>query len=42
MLVPAKAYAAARTQARGALRQRLAAQPATEAGRWSRDELYAR
>jgi len=42
MLVPAKAYAAARTQARAALRQRLAAQPATEAGRWSRDELYAR
>jgi prevent-host-death family protein len=42
VLAPAKADAAARTQARAALRRRLAAQPATDAGRWSRDELYAR
>ncbi|WP_439580179.1 type II toxin-antitoxin system Phd/YefM family antitoxin [Elioraea sp.] len=41
VLRPVKADAAARTQARAALRRRLAAQPATDTGPWSRDELYA-
>jgi len=42
VLAPAKADTAARMQAREALRRRLATQAATDAGRWSRDELYAR
>lgn len=39
-LAPADAELRARAQARAALLTRLKAQPTTDIGRWSRDELY--
>lgn len=41
-LVPCATGHAARETARQALLARLAAQPAVDIGRWSRDELYER
>jgi len=41
-IVPCTAADAARGTARAALLQRLAAQPAIDIGRWTRDALYER
>jgi antitoxin (DNA-binding transcriptional repressor) of toxin-antitoxin stability system len=41
-IVPCTQADAARAAARSALLQRLAAQPAIDIGRWTRDELYGR
>ena len=41
-LAPCGAAEAGREAARAALLARLAAQPAVDVGRWSRDELYER
>lgn len=41
-IIPCAAADAAREAARAALLARLDAQPAIEAGRWTRDELYER
>jgi prevent-host-death family protein len=42
VLAPLKVDVAARMAAREALCRRLAAQPAIDAGQWTRDELYDR
>jgi prevent-host-death family protein len=41
-VVPVEAHNDERHRARAALRARLTAQPATDIGRWTRDELYER
>jgi prevent-host-death family protein len=41
-IVPWKPADAARDAARAALLQRLRAQPATDVGRWNREDLYQR
>jgi len=41
-ILPCEAGDAARDEARRALLARLAAQPVTDAPRWTRDELYER
>jgi prevent-host-death family protein len=41
-IVPFEATDAGRTAARSALLQRLQAQPTTDIGPWSRDDLYER
>lgn len=41
-IVPCTEAANARHAARSALFERLASQPVTDIGRWSRDELYER